>query len=325
MGTLEAVLVILATILLLGFFAGSETAIISCSKVRIRHLAKRGSWRARILEGLMNSPEQFFSVVLVGTNLTVIVCTATATALAVYKLGNSGAVIATVVMTPIILIFGEVIPKSAFHYHADRISIAVSPALKFFTYLLWPIVMPTTLFVRFLMRLTGLGESRFNLLTSREELIHLYWKGREEGSAELMERRIMDWVFQLGRLSVGELMVPLSKVVFFSQDSTIGEVIEESNKHSFSHYPVTDPGGDRVVGIISLIDLLGLDGGETLASIMHPPSFANAEELVEDLLVRMKNEVLHMAIITDDGGAVLGMATLEDILESVIGDIASDY
>ena len=120
-------------------------------------------------------------------------------------------------------------------------------------------------------------------------------------------------------------MVPMSKVISFSVDSTIGEVIEESNKHSFSHYPVTDPGGGRVVGIISLIDLLGLDGGEALASVMHPPYYANAKELAEDFLVRMKNEVLHMAIITDDSGAVLGIATLEDILESVIGDIASDY
>ena len=130
MSTIDSMLLIAFTVLAAGFFAGSETALVSCSKVRMRDLVKRGSWRGRVLERLLESPEKFFSIVLVGTNLSVVVCTATATAMAVSRFGQAGALVATVVMTPVLLILGEVIPKSAYLYHADHIALVVSPFLR---------------------------------------------------------------------------------------------------------------------------------------------------------------------------------------------------
>ena len=325
MGSISALLVIVATMLLTGFFAGSETAVISCSKVRLRHKAERGVKRARILEGLLENPELFFSIVLVGTNIAVIVCTAAATALSVRFFGENGVVAATIVMTPLLLIVGEVIPKSAFLYHADRVSLLAAPMLRFFLYLLYPIVAPATLLTRFLLIVTGSRGKRFNLLNSREELIYLYRHGKEEGLVERRERLIINRVFEFGRVRAGELMIPFERVVSVPVTASIDQVIEEANKHTYSRYPVLSEGGEEVAGVISMFDLLGLDGGEQISEVMHEPLFAEEDEPAVKLLVRMKDEALHMAVIVDGDGGTKGILTLENILENIVGDIENEY
>lgn len=325
MTPLNTLIIIVVTLFLAAFFAGSETAVVSCSKVKMRHRAKEGSWRARVLESFIGSPERFFAVVLVGTNVAVIICTATATALAVSLMGAPGAAVATLVMTPLILIFGEVIPKSAFLYHADSIAFVVSPLLKFLSYLLWPLVMPATLLARFLLKLTRSPERQFNLLTSRGELIYLYKRGKKEGAIERRERLIIDRVFNFGRVRAGDLVVPFSQVVAFPVTGSVDEVIEEANRHTYSRFPIVSSRGGRVVGIVSPFELLGLDGGENLAAVMQPPFFANENEPAKKLFVRMKEEALHMAVVLSDRGEIRGILTLEDILECMVGDIASEF
>ena len=234
MGSISALIIIIATVLLTGFFAGSETAIISCSKVRLKHKAEKGVRRARILERLLENPELFFSVVLVGTNIAVIVCTAAATALSVNLFGEKGVLVATIVMTPLLLVAGEVVPKSAFLYHADRVSLLTAPLLRFFLYLFYPIVAPAMLLTRFLLVITGSREKRFNLLNSREELIYLYRRGKEEGAVERRERLIIDRVFAFGKVSATELMIPIESVVGIPATASIEQVVEEANKHTYS-------------------------------------------------------------------------------------------
>ncbi|MBN1163234.1 MAG: DUF21 domain-containing protein [Candidatus Krumholzibacteriota bacterium] len=325
MSEIESIIVIVVALMLTGFFSGSETALVACSKVKLRNRAKQGSWRARVLENLLDSPERFFSIVLVGTNLSVVICTATATALAVSQIGDSGALVATVVMTPLLLIFGEVIPKSAFLYHADRISILIAPFLKIIPYLLWPLVIPSTWLARVLTNLVGGDPRRFNILSTQEELIYLYRRGKQEGSTEERERRIIDRVIRLNKVHTEDLMVPLESVISFSVSSSVDEVIAEANKHTYSRFPLLSPEGGRVVGIISLFDLLGLDGGEKLSAVMHSPFLAHRNEYADHLLIRMKDEPHHFAIVVDDEGTNLGIVTLEDILENIIGDISNDY
>ncbi len=325
MGSISALLVIAVTVLLTGFFSGSETAVVSCSKVRLRHKAERGVRRARILEKLLENPETFFSVVLVGTNIAVIVCTAAATALSVNLFGENGVVAATIVMTPLLLIAGEVVPKSAFLYHADRVSLLAAPVLRFFLYLLYPIVAPAVLLTRFLLLVTGSREKGFNLLNSREELIFLYRRGKEEGTVERRERLIINRVFAFGSVRAKEIMIPFERVVSIPVTATIEQVVEEANKHTYSRYPVLSGDGREVVGVVSMFDLLGLDGGEKLADVMHEPLFALDEEPAVKLLVRMKEEALHMAVVVDESGGTKGILTLENILENIVGDIENEY
>ncbi len=325
MDLLSEVILLVVTLALTAFFAGTETAVISCSKVRLRHRAKQGSWRARMLERMLVSSEWFFSIVLVGTNISVIVCTASATALAVSFFGSSGAAVATVVMTPLILIFGEVIPKSAFLYHADRVSIIAAPLLQIMSYVLWPIVFPATILARSLLRLSGPRGHRLSLISSREELIYLYRKGKEEGVVERRERLIIDRIFRFRSVNARELMVPRERVVSFPVTASVGEVIAEANKHTFSRFPITAEGNGRAVGVVSLFDLLGLDGGESIGSVMQPPFRAGEGDSAEKLLITMKEISIHMAIVVDDEGDFLGIVTLEDVIENIVGDIANEY
>jgi CBS domain containing-hemolysin-like protein len=325
MSPVSAAVLVLVMLVLSAFFSGSETAVVSCSKVRLRHRAELGSWRARVLERMLASSEHFFSVVLVGTNISVIVCTASATALAVSLFGSSGAVIATVVMTPLILIIGEVIPKSAFLYHADRVSLISAPLLRFMSFVLWPLVWPATLLAQSLLRLSGARGSRYSLISSREELIYLYRRGRTEGATERRERLIIDRIFRFRNVRASDLMVPRDHVVSFPVTASVGEVIAEANKHTFSRFPITSPDGGRIVGVISLFDLLGLDGGEPLDSFMQAPFLAGEDDSAESLLLMMKEISIHLAVVIGSDGAFLGIVTLENVIESVVGDIANEY
>jgi putative hemolysin len=325
MNPLVSIIVIVVTVLLAAFAAGSETAVVSCSKVRLHAKARAGRWRAVILERLINSPEYFFSVVLVATNLAVIVCTAVATDLAVSAFGSSGAAVATAVMVPVLLVFGEVIPKSVFLYHADRVSLAVAPLLQLIAYVLWPIVMPATLLVRTIFRVVGAGGQRSSILTTREELVYLYRMGKKESALERGERRVIDRVFRFESVRARDLMIPMARVVSFPVTASVDEVIAEANRHTYSRFPVVSDGDRRVVGIVSLFDLLGLDGGEKLTSVMHAPRLVKEGESAERLLVAMKDEPLHMAVVVGDRGEVRGIVTLENILQNIIGDIYAEY
>lgn len=314
---------VVAGVCLAAFAAGSETAVVSCSKVRLHTSARAGSWRARMLERLVGSPEYFFSVVLVATNVAVIVCTAAATNLAVSLFGDAGAAAATAVMVPVILVLGEVIPKSVFLYHADRVAVAVAPFLKALGWIFFPLVVPSAWLVRALMRAAGMRSRRFNILSTREELVFLYRRGKTEGELERREQLIIDRVFRFGSVRARDLMAPMDRVVSFPVTASVDEVVAAAQRFTFSRFPILE--GGRVVGVVSLFDLLGLDGGEKLASVMHKPFFARETETAEHLLVRLKNEALHLAVVAGERGEPLGIVTLENVLESIVGDIYNEY
>lgn len=319
MGTFGYSIAVVSCIFFAAFAAGSETAVVSCSKVRLAELARRGSWRARSIEQLLGKPERFFAVVLVSTNVAVIACTAAATELSISFFGESGAVVATAVMVPVLLIFGEVIPKSLFLYHADRVAVAVAPGLKFLEILLWPLVQPASALVRALLGAGSMGAGRFNILSTREELVYMYRMGKRKEELDTREQLIIDRVFRFKEVRARDILVPLERVVFFSEKDSVSEVASRIDRYPFSRFPVLSEDGKTVVGIIALVDLLGLDGGEKLTSVMHRPLFARETDSAEKLLVQMKDETMHMAIVIGERGQIRGIVTLEDILESIIG------
>ncbi len=322
---LFSVSVIIVTIIMSAFFSGSETAVVSCSRVKVRNKAKEGSFRARVLENFLASPQFFFSIVLVGTNLAVIICTAEATSVAIRLFGKNGPVIATIVMTPLLLVLGEVIPKVSFLYHSDRISLFVAPILKIFSYILWPLVVPASLLAEIPAKISGRSGEKANLILTREELIYLYSGTKDKGKITQREQKIINGVFHFGVVKAADLMLPISEVISFPYTTSISEVVEAANKYPYSRYPLVSPDSGNVIGIISLFDLLGVESGEKLTSLMHKPFYAAEDELAESLFVRMKNEALHFAIVVDKEGNSKGILTLENIIENIVGDIASEY
>ncbi len=319
MSPIVSIWVILGGIFLAAFAAGSETAVVSCSKVRLAALARGGSWRARSLENLLAKPERFFSVVLVATNVAVIFSTVAATDLSVHFFQERGAAVATAVMVPVLLIFGEVIPKSLFLYHADRVAVAVAPGLRLLEIVLWPLVAPASALVRALLGAGKMGSSKFNILSSREELIYMYSIGKRKAEMEEREHLIINRVFRFGEVKVRELLLPMDNVVHCSENESVNDVIARIEKYPYSRFPVVSSDGKKIVGVITIIDLLGLDGGEKVSSVMRKPLFALASDSAEKLLIQMKDEATHMAVVIGDRGQTLGIVTLEDILESIVG------
>ncbi|MCK4550248.1 MAG: CBS domain-containing protein, partial [Candidatus Krumholzibacteria bacterium] len=145
-----------------------------------------------------------------------------------------------------------------------------------------------------------------------------------EGDLEERERRMIDGVFSFGTRRARELMIPMESVVSFPVNASVDEVIEGANRHTYSRFPLVSPNDGSIVGIISLFDLLGLDGGERLATVMHKPLKVSEDESAERLLIRLKDEPLHFAVVTS-GEKAKGIITLENILESIVGDISNEY
>jgi CBS domain containing-hemolysin-like protein len=299
--------------------------VIACSRLRVRSEARSGSVRAGILEGWFNAPEFFFSIVLVGTNLANIACTAEATAVAINLFGSSGPLISVAVMTPLLLVFGEVIPKAVFMHYADHLSMNTAPVLKAFSYILFPLVKPASILGELFARMAGRSGEASGVITSREELLNLYMTGGGESEIARKEHEIINKVFRFGVTRVRDLMLPMKQVVSIPYDTPVSAAIETANRYPYSRFPLVSPDSGRVAGVVSVFDLLNVDSGEKLTSLMHKPFYAREDELAERVLLRMKSEPLHFAIVIGRGGVQKGILTLENIIESIVGDIASEY
>jgi CBS domain containing-hemolysin-like protein len=185
--------------------------------------------------------------------------------------------------------------------------------------------MPATLLVRTLFRAVGAGGQRFSILSTREELVYLYRMGKKESALERGERLVIDRVFRFEGVRVRDLMIPMERVVSVPVTASVDEVVAEANRHTYSRFPIVSPEDGRVVGIVSLFDLLGLDGGEKLTSVMHKPRLAKESDSAQRLFVAMKDEPMHMAVVVGDRGEMRGIVTLENILQNIIGDIYNEY
>jgi putative hemolysin len=149
--------------------------------------------------------------------------------------------------------------------------------------------------------------------------------GKKESPLDRGERLVIDRVFRFESVRARDLMIPMERVVSIPVTASVDEVVAEANRHTYSRFPIVSPEDGRVVGIVSLFDLLGLDGGEKLAAVMHKPRFAKENESAERLLVTMKDEPMHMAVVVSDRGEMRGIVTLENILQNIIGDIYNEY
>ncbi len=312
-----------AAFLLGGFFAGAETAMIAADRVKIRHLAARGNRAAgKVLEYFAN-PGYFLSLVLVGTNLCVIGCTTTFTAI-VTRFGH-GAPVATLILVPLLLVFAEIIPKGMFLYYADRAAILSVYPLKFFGAILYPIV---NLFSASSSGLMKLSRSRTvdprTQMTTEELLFHL----KDSGDAGLITGdtiALASKAFEFLDLKAGDVMMPIQKVVMVDEALDIEEYERIFYENRFTRLPVIRRATGKVAGILSVQNLLKARGPQGMPPILEAPYEVSTETPVSEILVRMRNQGGHMAVVRDAGGRLVGMATLEDVLEQLVGAMSDEF
>lgn len=319
-------LVIIFLLAMEGFFSGSEMAIVNCDKLRIRSEASKGVLGAKLVEKMLEKPAWLLGTTLVGTNLAVVSNTILVTLLMIDRFPQRGEFYAVLLMSPLIMFWGEILPKTLFqqkaNFLAPRVIYVLWAASRVFTPILWFI----TAIPRALPGASSkAGESGVGIL-GREDL-KLLLRLPQDGSDMLQEeRRMVDRLIELSGRKVEEVMIPLVDVVAVPEKSTLDEAVHMMLEKGHSRLPVFR---DRIVNIIGLLHhfdlLLAKDRSVKLASLARPAFYVPETSQVYELLLDMKKSGNSMAIAVDEYGGSTGIITVEDILEEIVGEIEDEY
>jgi putative hemolysin len=317
-----AVLCLLTTM----FFSAAEMAFIAANRLRLRHLAQEGSkTAARYLEAF-RQPERILSTAMMGVTISHIVASSITTILLMETFGSWGWLVATAVITPIMLVFGEIIPKAVAREFATSLILKLFRVLRLAAALLVPFVFTANLIVSTVLRLFGGPRADTRHFVSREELKALL--AMEPGEAEVttQEAEMIDKIFDLGDTTVREIMVPLVEVAMLPDTSTPDDVIAIMQRRGFSRIPIYQQRETNIVGVVAAMDLLARAGEvTTLLQLTRPPVFVPETKRIDDLLREMQRSRNHMAVVVDEYGGSTGVVTLEDVLEEIVGEIHDEH
>ncbi len=321
-------LAVLGLLLILsGFFSGSETALISLNKIRLRKLITEGHKNALILEKLLKRPNKMLATILVGNNLVNIAVAAIITSLAIDAFTNQAVGIATGIATILILIFGEVVPKSFATKNAEKISLLVARPIHITVLLLSPIVELLTVLTDAIIKVLGGARIHYPFV-SEEELRLLMDLGAEEGVIEEEEKEMIHGVFEFGDTLVKEIMTPRTDIRRVKSSAGFDEVLGFVMETGHSRVPVYEGSIDNIIGILYAKDLFQCmqdRKGFELRKILRPAYFVPETKKLTDIFKEMRVRKVQIAIVLDEYGGTSGLVTLEDLLEEIVGDISDEY
>lgn len=323
-----ACLIILICIAAAAFFSGAETALIVADRIRLRHLVEKGNKRALIVDALLHQPEKFLGTTLVGTNLAIVGGSVVATKLISQILGhgsNWGALAETVIMTLLVLIFSEIIPKNFSRAHADSLVLSLAPWVRMSYLILSPIVAGITGLSHLLFRRGPTSGAHKIPFVSREEMRYLTSESHRYGLIEKQEQLIVHQIFNFAETTVGAVMVPLEKVTAVELSSTPPQVVEMIKREGISRIPVYQKGLDNMLGVVDINHLLGARKNTPLRKLIYSLTRVSQETSIEHLFLQLQRKHEHMALVTDRGGKVTGIVTMEDLLEEIVGEIKDEH
>ncbi len=323
MDILTSLLVIIFCLLMEAFFSGSEIGAVSADKIKLRHEAAKGSKGAKLALEMLKKPEWLLSTTLVGTNIAIVANTTMVTALMLYLFGDAGSWLAVVLAAPLIWVFGEIVPKSIFQQRADSITPIIIFALRFFSILFWPILILFSFITRMLAKMAG-GEER-NPFTLREEISTMLRMPAAEGDIQPVEKQMIQRLFNFSETRVQDSMLPLIQVTAIDKDSTCGEARRLAIETAHARLPVYEERVDQIIGILSVLDLLGEPEDKPIADYIRDALYVPATKSVQDLLVQLRQTGEVVAVVVDEFGAAEGIVTVEDIVEEVVEDLSDEY
>lgn len=312
--------IMLVLLLLKGFFSGSEIALVNADKLKMRHQAKLGNRGARMVLRAFEAPERLLSTTLVGTNLTSIALTTIGTMTVIRYLGPSiGDLAAVIVFTPLFLVLGEIVPKSVYQQAADRIVPVVIYPLRFFQILFWPLIIAFSTIATLAARLAGARADAASL--SREELQAVVRMAEQSADVAAFDRGRIRRVISLSEVSAGEAMIPLSEAVVVDAQTAVRDAAGLALDHEYYRLPVTDNHGN-VEGLFvlnkwELFDRADLD--KPVGEAIQPARFAPTTQPLATLLPDLLSTPDQMTVIVDEFGSSVGILTLNDVVEGVVG------
>lgn len=320
--SLEIVIAVVAVALLVqAFFAGAEIALISCDKIKLKTLADSGSQSAKLVMGAFSEIERFVSTTLVGINLALITSTVVMTFYIEKEYGRGSEFYAVLILSPLIVIFGQIVPKAVFQRKRDTAILWAIYPLLVASWIFSPVLIVVNIFTKKLLTLIGNTKSVF---VTREELI-----GVIEGDTTVpkvdYKDRIIKRIFRFSETTVAEIMIPLINVTSLSEEATVRDAVRTINETGHTRIPIYSSGTENITGMLHSFYLIGENPDEKVKSFARPPYYVPEAKYVDELLDEMKEGIAGLAVVIDEYGVAAGIIALEDILEEVVGEIEDEY
>lgn len=320
-------LIILLILLgLSAFFSSAETALTTVNRMRIRGLADEGNKRAKTVMNITDNSSKMLSAILIGNNIVNLSAASLTTSLS-YRLGGSMIAMASALLTVLIILFGEITPKTMATLHAEKMSLAYAPVIHLYMKIMTPVIILINGLsngILFILRVDP--NARTDMMTE-SELRTIVDVSHEDGVIESDEKEMIYNVFDLGDARAKDVMVPRVHVTFADVNSTYEELIEIFREDKFTRLPIFEETTDNVIGTINMKDLLLYDntGEFHIRDIMREAYFTYEYKSISELLVEMREASFNIAIVLDEYGETAGLITLEDILEEIVGEIHDEY
>ena len=325
MGSDDAIQFIILIILLLlsGFFSSAETALTTASQIRMRTLEEEGNKRAKTVLRITENSSKLLSTILIGNNIVNTAAASLATTIA-YKLGGSMVAVASAIITVLILLFGEITPKTTATVYAEKISLLYSPVISFLMKVMTPVIFIINGLSSLILLIFHIDPNAKNRTMTENELRTIVNVSHEEGVIESDEKEMIYNVVDLGDAKAKDVMVPRVHVTFADEESTYEELIEIFR---FTRLPIFEDTTDNVIGTINMKDLLLYDNTKEfhIRDILREAYFTYEYKNISELLVEMRESSFNIAIVLDEYGETSGLITLEDILEEIVGEIHDEY
>ena len=322
------ILVIIVLLLLKGFFSGSEIALVNSDKVKLTAKANQGNRGAIEVLKLFKTPDVMLGTTLVGTNVATVALTSLGTILFIDAFGSKGDLYAFLVLTPVLLILGEIVPKSIFQQKSDEIvGIAIFP-IKIFSLVFYPVIFIFSRIARLIARLLGGGKVEQNLFMTREQIRLVVDMTERTSSIDAFDRGRIRRVIRFGDTTVGEAMIPIAEVTAISNTRNILRAIATVRRKGYNRLPVYKGNTSDIIGIATLTTWDLMDSTITeksLSDFISPAQFVLQFQTIDQLLPILRQRDDHMAVVVDEFGSAIGIITMEDIVEEVVGDIDVGY
>ena len=322
----------LGTIIILlalsAFFSSAETAYTTINRIRLRTLIEEGNTAAKRVERIIHNPGKMLSAILIGNNIVNLSASSLMTIFSTNVFGSRSVGAATGVLTLLVLIFGEISPKTMASVHAERIALLYSVPVSALIWLLTPVIFIVNFLSRGLMLLLRIDPDKKNGNFTTNELRTIMEVSHEEGVLENEEKVMINNVFDFGDTQAKDIMIPRADMVFANIDDSYDDLLEIFKKEMFTRLPVYENTTDNVIGIINMKDLLLHEGPKEdfhIRNILREAHFTYEYKKISELMLEMKDYSVNFTIVLDEYGSTAGLITFEDLLEEIVGEIRDEY
>lgn len=327
--TLIGIIILLIILLLLkGFFAGTEIALVNSDKVKLNARANQGDAGAKKVLELYKEPDVLLGTTLAGTNIATVALTTITTILFINLFGEYGDLITFLILTPLLLIFGEIVPKSVYQQKSDAIAPRAIYPLRIFSLLFYPLIFIFSRIARLCARILGGGKVEQNLFVTREQLRSVADMAERVSAADAFSRGRIRRVIRFGETTVAEAMIPIAEVTALDQRRNISHAIAMVRRNGYNRLPVYRSNISNIIGIVTLSTWDLLDKTlpkKNIEQLIRPAHYVLQFETIDQLLPTLRVREDRMAVVVDEFGSAIGIITMEDIVEEVVGDIDVGY